>query len=206
MSQVQDFQTKLYEITSRRRGQILAPGETFDILEVYNWIQVESGQNIELFINGNPPGIIQEERTGFRIPSYEGLRFTKIKNADPLLTQNVVIKYGIGDVIDNRLSGTVNVITPPGSGLQLAKPASSVAIVYPVALVPVQIAAANLNRYSFSIEAGTADLYIGSTAAEALANGFLVEADSTYVLESKDAVWAVRIVAVQNAYTREESY
>ena len=202
----------IYQVTSRRHEQSLLPGQFFDIFEAFNYIVVDAGDDVVFLINGQPPEISYPTQMGFKIPSWEGIRFIRVKNnnAGPG-AQPVAVYYGLGDLIDNRTSGQVTIsVAPGGPGIPQAKPTSSntAAVSVDGGANAVILRAANPDRYSFSIEAGNSDLYIGSTKAEAEARGYKILGGATYVGESTDDFWAIRDAgaAADDAFTREEVF
>ncbi len=188
----------------------MAPGDTFKITEPFEWITVETGVNVEVLINGMPPAVKIPARVGFKnIVPNTAVRFILVRNADPALTQNISVRYGTGDIIDNRLAGTVIITTTPGVGVQLAKPASSNTAQFAVSgAAAVQLRPLTAARYTLTIQSGSDDLYIGNSNAVTGLTGLKIAADSTYVMESTDAVWARRAAAVvaSACSTREEIY
>ncbi len=198
-----------YTVSSHLLTQVnVPPGGTFDILETFSWMTLETGINVQFFFNGMPPGVDLAGRTGFEDIPDKSFRFVRVKNTDPALTQTISVRYGTGKLIDNRIGGTVIVTTTPGVGIEMAKPTQSNTAQFAVANVAVQLRGQVAGRYSLSIMPGqTDDIYIGNSNAVTALNGFLVEADSTYVLESIDECWGIRTVAVaSNCTTREEIY
>ncbi len=198
--------TTPYKVNMRLKSQVLAAGESFDIYESFNYIVVESGDNVQMSINGQPPAIDVPRGTGFRIPDYQLIERVRITN-NGVVTQLVSVFYAIGEVVDHRISGTVSIITPVGTGIQIASPVASVSTQVAVSNVAVLLKAANVKRASLSINANdTKDLFIGAIGVTA-GTGYRVPAGATYVLQSTDAIYGIHaVVGAVNNFVREETY
>lgn len=197
-----------YDLVARRvTTPVLTTGQFYDIQEPHSFFRVETGVNVQAFIDAKPPAIDYPAGTGYKYSEYVVVNLCRVVNNDAG-AQAITFYYGSGQFLDTRvtLAGSL-VVTSITNPVRALKPATSTVGQVSVGNAATLIAAANANRYANTIQNGmVSDLYIGPTNAVTTANGFLIPIGGSHTLESPDDVYGIRVGAAQTAYFRSEVY
>lgn len=197
----------------------LAAGERREVFQVYNYFRVLALTGGSLSVRFGQNGVETPFTSAGVGAKFEDI-FSRLTLVNTHVTDSMTLTIAIalGSINDDRLnvSGSVvvssitNPVTITGviSGItqidQSNDFATSQTVVSNAAVQLVVAAAANGN---ITIKAGVSDLYIAKTNAVTTANGFLIEANTSFTFATVTDIYGIRSAAgTDKAYVLKESY